>query len=83
MNILKVAFQIFLLYLLYQFIFNFIIPIYRKAKLVNAKMKQMQQQMQEQMRREQEAYQQHTAQQTKSSSNSSNVGEYIDYEEIK
>jgi hypothetical protein len=82
MNIFKLAIQLFLLYLLYKFIFDFVIPVYRNAKLMSRKMKEMQQQMyeqQEQYERSASARPQSNAQSKKEES----VGEYIDYEEIR
>lgn len=77
MNIFKVALNIFLLYILYKFIFGFVIPVYRNAKIMSRKMKEMQERMNQQQTY-QDNYQQTTAQKKPEP-----AGEYIDYEEIK
>jgi Plant ATP synthase F0 len=77
--------QIFFLgivfYLLYRFVFNFLVPVFRTTKHVRAQFKNMQDQsansFQQQYARSQE---QPTA--PKPSSNNS-MGEYIDFEEVK
>ena len=80
MNIFKVLFQVFLFYLLYKFIFDFIIPVYRTTKQMKHKMADMQAKMQEAARR-QEAF---TAQQkTAPRTEKVEAGDYIDYEEVK
>jgi len=45
MNILRLAFELFVIYILYKFIFEFIIPVYKTTKHVKQKMNDMQQQM--------------------------------------
>ena len=47
MNILKLLFELFVIYLLYKFIFDFIIPVYRTSKQVKQKMNEAHQRMQE------------------------------------
>lgn len=42
---LKVIFELFLLYLVYKLIFDFIIPVYQTTKQVNKKMGEMQSKM--------------------------------------
>lgn len=85
MNIIKLAFQIFLIYLLYRFVTGFIIPIYRTSKQMKKQFREMQEKMQQQ-------YNQNTSQPTgnnyqyTSSSTApidSKEGDYIEYEEIK
>jgi len=80
MNIFRVLFELFVLYLLYKLIFDFIIPVYQTTKNVKQKMGEMQQKMQEQERQQQ-------ANQFKSASAKEqpnvNKHDYIDYEEVK
>jgi len=87
MNILRLAGELFLLYILYKLIFDFIIPIYNTTKKVKNQFGEMHNKMQDQMN----AFNQ---QQASSSSKGSPLGkttandpakkeDYIDYEEIK
>ena len=81
MNIIKLAFEIFLLYLLYKLIVDLIIPVYKTTKQVKRQFGEMQNKMNEQMN----AYkkQQATAAEKPASQPEPNKEEYIDYEEIK
>ena len=47
MNILRLLFELFVIYILYKFIFEFIIPVYNTTKQVKQKMNEMHQQMQQ------------------------------------
>ncbi len=47
MNILRLLFELFIVYLLYKFIFDFIIPVYKTTKQVKQKMNDVHQRMQE------------------------------------
>jgi hypothetical protein len=86
MNIFKVLFQIFILYMLYKLVFDFIIPVYRASKRMKEQVGQMQQKMQEQYRQQQAAQE---AQATRSKPHPINKNDgladkdYIDYEEVK
>ena len=73
MNIIRLAGELFLLYILYKLIFEFIIPIYHTTKKVK---KQLQEQMNT-FNRQQSS----TTQTTKPES--SKKEDYIDFEEIK
>jgi len=82
MNIIRLLFELFLIYLLYKFIFGFVIPVYRTSKQMKGKM----QDMQNRMREQQEQFNRHTQQQARPQANPGNAtkaGEYIDYEEVK
>ena len=86
MNIFKVLFQVFILYMLYKLVFDFIIPVYRASKRMKNQVGEMQQKMQEQYRQQQAA--QERAQTTAANSplrkNEGRVDkDYIDYEELK
>ncbi len=52
MNIFKLLFQLFLLYMLYKLVFDFIIPVYRASKRMKEDVARMQQKMQEQQRQQ-------------------------------
>jgi len=82
MNIIRLAGEIFLLYLLYKLIFDFIIPIYIASKKVKNQFGEMHSKMQEQMNQ----YNRQTAQQAQTTTTAKpekKKEEYIDYEEIK
>ncbi|MEP6595269.1 MAG: hypothetical protein ABJA71_04950 [Ginsengibacter sp.] len=82
MNILRLAGEVFLLYLLYKLIFDFIIPIYQTSKKVKRQFGEMHSKMQEQMNQ----YNGQSSQQTKTAASAkpeNKKEEYIDYEEIK
>ena len=82
MNILRLAGEVFLLYLLYKLIFDFIIPIYRTSKKVKKQFGEMHSKMQEQMNQ----YNRQNSPQAKTAASAKpekKKEEYIDYEEIK
>jgi hypothetical protein len=82
MNIIRLAGELFLLYILYKLIFDFIIPIYAASKKVKNQFGEMQSKMQEQMNQ----YNRQNSQQTPSPTAAKpeeKKEEYIDYEEIK
>lgn len=86
MNIFKVLFQIFLLYMLYKLVFDFIIPVYRASKRMKSQVGEMQQKMQEQFRQQQAAQEraQATAANSPLTKNEGRIDkDYIDYEEVK
>lgn len=75
---LKVIFELFLLYLLYKLIFDFIIPVYNTTRQVSKKMEEMQSKMNDQFNQQQP--------------NTNNTSEkaarparedYIEFEEVK
>ena len=78
MKFLGTLFELFLLYLLYKLIFDFIIPIYRTTKQVKQKMGEMQQQM----NRQQQQNQQFTATPKEKAPSSKNE-DYSEFEEVK
>ena len=78
MNILRLAAELFLIYILYKLIFDFIIPVYQSTKKIKKQFGEMQSKMQQDMN-------------SYSNTNSPNQpdpqktkeGDYIDFEEIK
>jgi hypothetical protein len=85
MNILRLLFELFIIYILYKFIFDFIIPVYRTSKQMKGKMQEMQtrmRQQQEEFNRNAQAQSRPQSQSTQSSP-AAKGGEYIDYEEVK
>ena len=77
--ILSFLFYFFLCYLLYRLIFNFIVPIYRTTKKVRRGFKDMQEKMNQQQNAPDAAN--NMAEDKKP--NLDNVGEYIDFEDVK
>ena len=78
MNIFRLAAELFLIYLLYKFIFNFIIPIYQSTKKIKKQFGEMQSKMQDNMNTYQN--QQRPVQ---PEPEPRVEGDYIEYEEIK
>lgn len=82
---MKILITIFLLWLFYKLVFDFIIPVYRSTKQVRqqmgdiqARMRQQYQQQQAQQAAQQQQQQQHARQQRPAEK-----GDYIDFEEVK
>jgi Sec-independent protein translocase protein TatA len=82
---MKILITIFLLWLAYKVIFDFIIPVYQSTKQVRqqmgdiqARMREQFQQQQQTQRTTQQQQQQHAAQQRPA-----DKGDYIDFEEVK
>lgn len=82
MNIFRLAFELFMLYLLYKLVFDFIIPVVKTTKKVKKQFGDMNAQMEEKMKqqRQQSA---HFNSSTKTPPPSSKRDDYIDYEEVK
>lgn len=82
MNILRLLFELFVIYILYKFIFEFIIPVYNTTRQVKQKMDNMHQRMQQN-----QAKGGGTDPFTKPSSTSTvsrpSSEDYIEYEEVK
>lgn len=81
MNILRLAGELFLLYMLYKLIFDFIIPIYQSSKRVKKEFGEMHDKMQEQMHKFNQ--QQNSQQFNAKHQPAKKRDEYIDYEEVK
>ncbi len=77
MNIFKLLFELFVIYLVYKFIFEFIIPVYRASKHVKQKMNDMHQNQANPVNN-----QYNNVQSTPPPEKASHK-DYIDYEEIK
>ena len=76
MNIIRLAGELFLIYILYKLIFDFIIPIYQTTKKVKKQFGEMHSKMQDQYKRQSTAAPKPPAEPKRNE-------EYIDYEEIK
>ena len=81
MNIFRLAGELFLLYILYKLVFDFIIPIYTTTKKVKRQFGEMHNKMQEQMNTFNA--QQRNAAAKPTAPQPSQKEDYIDYEEIK
>jgi hypothetical protein len=82
----RILLYIFLIYLAYQFIFNFIIPVYKATQQVKKGFREMHHRMNDFTNGEQQSSsQQSSSQQSRSSNNSAkeSAGDYIDFEEVK
>jgi hypothetical protein len=75
---LKVIFELFVLYLLYKLIFDFIIPVYQTTKQVSKKMGEMQTKMNDHFNQ-----QQSQANTTVEKPVRPTREDYIDFEEVK
>jgi len=77
----KALLYIFLIYLAYQFIFNFLVPVYKTTQRLKKGFREMHEHMNDSANGKQNS----TAQQTQSAGDpgKKTVGDYIDFEEIK
>jgi len=82
MSIFKLLFELFLLYLAYKLIFEFIIPVYRTTKQMKQKMADLHQKMESQQRQN-AASPESTGPTSSKTANKTVAGDYIDYEEVK
>lgn len=81
MNILRLAGELFLIYILYKFIFDFVIPIYNTTKKVKKQFGDMQEKMNQQMNGFNQQQQTKTTPPPVKPVESKE--DYIDYEEVK
>ncbi|MBC7537135.1 MAG: hypothetical protein H7258_15700 [Ferruginibacter sp.] len=81
MNILRLAFELFVIYMLYKMVFEFIIPVYRTTKQMKQKMNEMHQKMQPPQEVNNKNHSNSTQQPKTPKETFSD--DYIEYEEIK
>lgn len=79
---LKALFELFILYLAYKFIFDFVIPVYQTTKQVKQKVNEMQHNMNEQAKQQQQRSQ-YTSTTSQSASTKPKSDDYIEFEEVK
>lgn len=79
MGLIRVIVELFVLYLLYKLIFDFIIPVYQTTKQVKQKVGEMQNQMNEHMKQQQSD----TFSAQKESKKKPAREDYIEFEEVK
>jgi hypothetical protein len=72
-----------LIYALYQFIFNLVIPVYQTTRKIKKGFREMHSRMQEQPFGSAQDKKQHNSTQTSSSKPAAKAGDYIDFEEVK
>ena len=82
MNILRILFELFVLYMVYKLVFDFIIPVYRTTKQVKKQFGDMSAQMQEKMNQQQKAYS-NSSSPVKEQKTTSTKDDYIEFEEVK
>jgi len=78
--IFRILFYVFLIYVLYKVIFEFIIPVYKTTRQVKKGFQEMQDRMQDNMHQQQQPQQ---SQRSKSETSKTQPGDYIDFEELK
>ncbi|MEO7768604.1 MAG: hypothetical protein ABIS01_14335 [Ferruginibacter sp.] len=81
MNIFRLAFELFVLYLIYKLIFDFIIPLVNTTKAVKKQFGDMSAQMQEKMNQQQASANFTTKKAAVPPPDKSD--DYIDFEEVK
>ena len=84
---LRFLFYAFLIYLLYRLVFGFIIPVYKTTRQMKRQFREMNSRMEDYMNQQQSAYSTNSSEKQTSgaetSSNKEQVGDYIDFEEVK
>ena len=80
MSILRVLFELFVLYLVYKLIFDFIIPVYQTTRQVKQKVGEMQQKMNEHMKQQQTSQ---FSDKDKADKPKPGKEDYIEFEEVK
>lgn len=80
MNIFKLAFELFVIYILYKIVFDFVLPIYRTTRQMKQKMGEMHQKMQEQQEQGSRPF---TKVPSSEPVKKGAADDYIEYEEIK
>jgi Sec-independent protein translocase protein TatA len=82
MNLFRIVFELFALYLLYKLVFDFIIPVAKTTKQVKKQFSEMNSRMEENMRQQQpQQPNQYTSNTTAPATKKND--DYIDFEEIK
>lgn len=84
MSILGFLFLVFVFYLAYRLIFDFIIPVYRTTRKIKQGFRDMHQQMNQHAQQYNQGSQHNQPNQPfNQATNKGNSGDYIDFEEIK
>ncbi|MEO7984717.1 MAG: hypothetical protein ABI688_11615 [Bacteroidota bacterium] len=77
---MKLVLYAVLAYIVYQFIFKLVIPVYLASRKIKKGFQEMQSRMQEQHRQQQQGF---TPQSSPKPEPSTKAGDYIDFEEVK
>ncbi len=80
MGLIRVLFELFILYLVYKLIFDFIIPVYKTTKQVKQKVGEMQSRMDDHMKQQQTNSH---ADASKNNASKHSREDYIEFEEVK
>ena len=80
MSIFRVIFELFVFYLLYKLVFDFIIPVYQTTQSIKQKMGDMQQKMNEQAKKQQADQFNSTS---KADEPKAGKHDYIEFEDVK
>lgn len=80
MSIFRIAAEIFLIYLLYKLIFDFIIPVYRSTRKIKKQFNEMHSTMQDQMKGH---HNPPPPREAKPEPKAKKEGDYIEFEEVK
>jgi sortase (surface protein transpeptidase) len=83
MNIFKLLFELFLLYMLYKLVFDFIIPVYNTSKRMKEQVNQMHQKMREHQNPQPVKEENFVKNTTKPSGNQASAKDYIEFEEVR
>jgi len=77
MSLFRILFELFVLYLVYKLIFDFIIPVFQTTKQMKQQVGKMQQQMNEQNRQQQQGFD------GPGKETATKKEDYIEFEEVK
>jgi len=80
MSLMKILLWGIVLYYLYKFVFNVVVPVGKATNQMKGKIKEMQE---EQLRQQQQTQHQQAAPQAKQQTTSNIEGDYIEFEEVK
>jgi Sec-independent protein translocase protein TatA len=83
MNILRLAFELFMLYLLYKLVFDFIIPVVKTTRQVKKQFGDMTAQMQEKMNQQQQQAPNFNTAAKATGKPTGKSDDYIEFEEVK
>ena len=83
MNIPKLLLELFLFYLLYKLVFDFIIPVYNASKKMKEQVNQMQQKMREQQNQQPVREETFVNNRAKTATSKGSAKDYIEFEEVK
>ena len=79
MGIFRILFELFVLYLVYKLIFDFIIPVYQTTRQVKQKVGEMQEKMKEHLKKQENQF----SSTSKEKPAKPTREDYIEYEEVK